>query len=325
MSDAYEQFLSNLEEDEMRVQMIDRMPEADVTPYPTREEWLAARRESLGASDAPILFGLSNYTTPLGLYMAKIGEPEAEAESEAARWGTLLEGVVRSEYARVSGRHVLHIGPHRIHRSRSHPWLSATLDGILPDPERGPGVLEIKTAHRASETDEPAPSYQVQAQQQMLVTGATWGEIVVLYGGQRMVRYPVTANEAFQKILLREAESFWQRVQTRIPPPIDASQASADLLRSLFPTAAPGRKISLPDEAVEWDIQFESAQASIKVLETQRDLAKHHLQQLMGEAEEGILPNGTRYTWRNQTRPARMTPEWTGRVFNRRTTKENGA
>jgi putative phage-type endonuclease len=326
VSRAYDEFMSRLEEDEM-IKMLNRLPEAEAEAYPTREEWLAARQRSVGASDAPILFGLSPYTTPLGLYLQKVGEPEPErTESEAQRWGTLLEGVVREEYARVADRPVLHDGPYRIHRSTTYPFLTATLDGILPDPEKGPGILEIKTAHRASETDEVAPSYQVQIQQQLLVTGCGWGEIVVLYGGQRMVRYPVTAHASFQRILLNEAARFWHLVTTRTPPPIDASQASADLLKALYPRAHPGPPIVLPQEALAWDLEFTEAQKQIKEAEQRRDLAKHRLQQQLADGEVGHLPDGSaRYSWVNEDRPEHTVKAKTIRVFRRHANKENGA
>lgn len=305
-------------------------PEAEALDFPTREAWLAARRLSIGASDAPAVLGLTPSRTPLAVYLDKLGivDPDDVSEpSEAMRWGTLLEGVIRRETEARVLRDVVYV-PHRIHRSRTIPYLTATLDGLLPDTERGPGVLEIKTAHRAVEDGEEAPlAYQVQVQHQLLVTGCVWGIIAVLYGGQRLVTYPVERNPNAIRLLREEHALFWQRVQDKNPPPLDGTRASAELLRALYPRERAGASIVLPQDAIAWDEVYVQTTTQISALEKRRDEAKHHLQNYLADAEIGLLPDGSgRYSWKTQSRVEYVVPGWVGRVFRRHAPKEaNGS
>lgn len=323
MSRAYDEFLARLEEDEMQ----EHLPEAEALDFPDRDAWLAARKQSIGASDAPAVLGLGR--TPLSLYLDKVGiiEPDAVQEpSEAMRWGTLLEPVIRAEAAERLGRSVVHV-PYRMHRSRAVPYLTATLDGVLPDPLNGPGVLEIKTAHRHAEDGDEAPlPYQIQVQHQLLVTGLTWGVIAVLYGGQRLVCYTAERNAEAIALLQREHEVFWGRVVTKTPPAIDGSEASARLLRALFPRESGGTTTVLPQVALDWDAHYVQMSQRITELEQARDEAKHFLQNAIGEAEVGLLPDGSgiRYSWKTQSRRERLQPAWSGRVFRRHAARDNG-
>ena len=76
-----------------------------------------------------------------------------------------------------------------------------------------------------------------------------------------------------------------------------------------------------------WDAQYVEASREIARHEDRRDEAKHHLQQALGAAEVGVLPDGTKYTWKTQARKERLVPAWTGRVLRRHssaTEKESG-
>jgi putative phage-type endonuclease len=303
----------------------DILPDSTVEHYTTRADWLAARRLGLGASDAAIALGLSTYRTPLDLYLDKAGLREDEpAESEAMRWGSLLEDVIRREFAR---RHrPVHYAPHVIHRNTTRPWLAASLDGILPDPNIGPGVLEIKTTSAFQGNDwmeEPPVAYQIQVQHALHVTGCTWGIIAVLIGGQRLVLFDIARNETFVAMMLPRLEEFWRRVQAKDPPPIDGSRASGELLRALYPRSEAGLRKVLPQDALHWDHVLTTAKEEIGALEIREAEAKHRLQQMIGPAEIGILPDGSgHYAWKTEPRKSYTVAASSPRVLRRHAPKE---
>ena len=65
----------------------------------------AIRSTMIGASDAAKVMGLSPWegSTPLDLYLEKLGLTERGAVGEPAEWGLILEPVILQEYARRSG------------------------------------------------------------------------------------------------------------------------------------------------------------------------------------------------------------------------------
>src|SRR5262245_19558887 len=178
--------------------------------YPDRAAWLAARRHGIGGSDAPAVLGVSPWKTSAQLWAEKLEMLEEDAaESEAMRMGRKLEPIIRELYTEATGQHVLESPPYDIRRSRTYPWMTATLDGVVFPPEAAePGVFEAKTAsawHRDEWATEPPVAYQVQVQHNMVVTGATWGVLAVLIGGQHFRHYRVERNDAFVATLI-EAE-----------------------------------------------------------------------------------------------------------------------
>jgi predicted phage-related endonuclease len=88
-------------------------------PVIDRAAWLERRRQTLGASDAAAALGLSPYCSPLQLYLRKIGSLPEQEETEAMRWGTLLEPLLAREYTRRTGLPLPECDPRRYHCRRT--------------------------------------------------------------------------------------------------------------------------------------------------------------------------------------------------------------
>src|SRR4029450_9487114 len=98
----------------------------------TRDGWLAHRKAGVGSSDAPVVLGASPYLSELALWAVKTGQVQDEPqELERMRWGRLLEPLIRGEYELRTGREVLYPGPWTTLRSRTRPWMLASVDGLL--------------------------------------------------------------------------------------------------------------------------------------------------------------------------------------------------
>lgn len=191
-----------------------------------REAWLAARRTGIGGSDMAAVMGLSKWTTPLAVYLDKIGEADPAPESEPMRWGKLLESVVRQEYCNQTGQVVRDAG---LLRDPRHPWRIGTVDGIT----EGGHVAECKCTRNGAGWGEPGtddiPEHIViQVQHYMALTGLDVADVAVLIGGNDFRIYCVRLDPiAYGKITAAGAE-FWQRVQDRNPPdPISVADAKA--------------------------------------------------------------------------------------------------
>lgn len=274
-----------------------------------RAAWLAERRTGIGASDAPIVLGLSPWKSPLALYAEKAGLVNPSAgEQESARWGRKLEPVLAAAYEEETGRTTWDPGPYTIQRHTSIPWLLSTCDRFVAAighvnpwgyPETTPGVLELKTASalkKAAWTDEPPVMYQVQVQHQLAVTGHLWGSIAVLIGGQTFLWTDIQRNETFIAQLLAAEEAFWTRIQQRTPPEPDGSPSSAAILALLYPQEAQDHVV-LPADALAIDHDRQRAAEIIRVQEEIKAECDNRLKALIGPHAVGILPNGTSYSW----------------------------
>lgn len=287
------------------------MATTTIATDPARAEWLAARQTGLGASDAPIVLGLSPWKSPLALYAEKTGLVTLSSEErEAMAWGRRLEPVLAQAYEDETGRTTHDAGAYTIQRHGSIPWLIATCDRFVDAigdnaygfPETTPGLLELKTASlvkKAAWQDEPPLMYQVQVQHQLAVTGHLWASIAVLIGGQTFLWKDIPRNEEFIDKLIASLDVFWHRVQTRQPPEPDGSPSSSAILSLLYPRAEVDHVI-LPGSAIEIDRDRERAAQIIRVQEEIKAECDNRIKGLIGAAAVGILPNGVSYAWSNR-------------------------
>jgi putative phage-type endonuclease len=98
-----------------------------------RERWLAMRRQTIGASEAAAVLGVSPWSSLLALWAEKTGRapgPDLDGE-EFVFWGNELEDRIVSGYSKRTGRATVPFG--LLLRSTRWPWLSATPDALVTD------------------------------------------------------------------------------------------------------------------------------------------------------------------------------------------------
>jgi len=265
------------------------------------QAWLEERNTGVGASDAPdILLGEA-----FSVWAEKTGKaaPDDLDRVEAVRWGNLLEATVCEEYRVRSGRQVKHNAEKKISRHSDLDWMIATLDADQCDDVKGPGALEIKTTGYWPGQDwkaGPPLRVQIQLQHQIAVRDLAWGTICVLIAGQKMVPFDMDRNQRFIDAMIRKEAFFWTQVIDKVAPDPDGSIATTDTLKKLYPHDS-GAVIALPEDAPRWDDKIVEAKAIIKEWEFIKRKNENKIKHALGDATTGVLPNGDRYTLKEQT------------------------
>jgi len=89
-------------------------------------EWLAARENGIGASQAAAAIGLDPWQSPIGLWAEKLGLVPPPAENIAMQIGTELEPLIARLYTEQTGVKVRRANNLRQHSA--HPFMLASLD-----------------------------------------------------------------------------------------------------------------------------------------------------------------------------------------------------
>jgi putative phage-type endonuclease len=171
-------------------------------------EWLSWRRGGIGASDAPVIMGVSPWQKEGDLLLLKTGQRMERPANSAMERGKTLEPVARLAYVNHSG---IAVEPMCV-QSRQHDWMRASLDGLSAD---GQHVIEIKCPgekdHSQAAAGRVPKKYYPQLQHILAVTGL--GEIY--YWSFRFghnVLLKVERDDAFIDALLEKEVAFWARV-----------------------------------------------------------------------------------------------------------------
>lgn len=271
-----------------------------------RERWLEMRRAGIGGSDAAPILGACPFKSELAVYAEKLGLSEDAEETEAMRWGRILEGPIIQEFGIETKRDVERAG--YLLQSKDRPWMLTTLDGEQRSThKREPGTIQAKaTGWRAGDWIDGMPRHVwVQMQHEFAATGYTWGSVVVLIRGCKLLWADVERDSKFiDEILIPTEAEFWRRVQAREPVLPDGSKSAAAALRAMYPEEVPGKVVPLGGDLIEMDELRCKLKAEIKDAEERVELIDQTLKAAIGDAQAGYLPNGVAYTFKKVERAA---------------------
>src|SRR5690606_23572356 len=250
-----------------------------------RDEWLQIRSRGIGGSEIAAIAGVSPWDTPLSVYLRKIGELPEKDETEAMRWGRILEPVVAEEYKRRHpDRRV-----ERVNAVLQHPevpYFLANVDRRVFGDERGPGVLEVKTssAWMAGRWREDCPDWVTcQVQWYLGVLGYSWATVAVLIGGQDYREIDIERDDEIIGYLQEIGHRFWrEHVEKRVPPAVEANDN--DTVTALYPTDN-GQEIDITPLAQSVLQEYDEAKQAESEAKKRREKAEARLKQLIGEHE----------------------------------------
>lgn len=273
-------------------------------PDAPADEWHAIRKTGLGGSDIPIICGLSPYTSPIELWLKKQGETVPQRDnpvlSEAAEMGHELEPVVARRFSKMTGLPAIS-NPGTL-RHPTIPHMLVNLDrATIENGEMGALELKTRSSYALPDwLDETPIDVQIQIQWQLAVTGWSFAYSAALIGGQRTIVHRIDRDQELIDDLIRISTEFWGWVQDGIRPPIDASQATGQLLDRIH--ANPTDTVVVAD-AIEVE-KWLSIRATAKEQAAAADIAitdaENHLKAIAGDATDVHIRGELAYSWRRR-------------------------
>ncbi len=213
-----------------------------ITIVPENEEsWLKLRTEDLTSTDMSALFGISPYMTPYELWHRKKSKEVIKLEiKERMKWGNRLEESIAKGVADDNSWNVRHMPEYM--RLPEHR-IGSSFDFAIDED----GLMEVKNVDSLAFKDgwmvegenmEAPPHIELQAQNELLVSGREYIYIAALIGGNRVALIRREADEKIQKAIITKATAFWKSIDTNSEPRPDFVK-DAKFISSLYKYADP--------------------------------------------------------------------------------------
>ena len=115
--------------------------------FSTHEEWLEARKNYIGGSDASAVIGMNPYKTNVDLWREKTGlvTPEDISDKPYVKYGHDAEPLLRELFKLDFPEYEVFYEENNMFTNEKYPWGHFSADGWLKDQNGRRGVLEIKT------------------------------------------------------------------------------------------------------------------------------------------------------------------------------------
>lgn len=270
----------------------------------SKEQWLELRQKGIGGSDVGAIFGLNKYKSPLQLWLEKTGQIESPDISDRlpVKLGNMLEDVVAQLFTEETGLEVKR--NNFVLQHNEYPFMLANIDREGRDPEGKRFILECKTAGSFASKDwqgEDIPlTYELQVMHYLIVTGYDYGYIACLIGNHKFVVKKIELDEKNKEIIIAREKEFWQKVENKEMPPVDGSDACANILSELYPEAKPETSIILDDD-IDSNLQNrEELKRQAKELENKIDLIDNEIKAIIQDNESAQTKN-FKISWKNVT------------------------
>lgn len=264
----------------------------------SHEEWLVSRRNGIGGSDASAILGVNPYSSPLRVYLDKIGKSEEQETNEAMRQGTDLEQYVADRFVEATGKKIRKCN--KILQHPEYPWMLANIDRDIVGENAG---LECKTTSPYSkfkfDEGEINPHYYWQCIHYMAVTGADrWYVSIVVLGKSHHV-FCIERDEADIATLIEAEKDFWlNHVKPKVPPLPTGSEVDDEALKVLYPTGDQGDAFIALDN-MDDVLNLRALKVRQRdTIQAEIDEIDQQLKMTMGSFERGISPNWT-VRWTN--------------------------
>ena len=261
------------------------------------------RAQHVGASEVAALFDCSPYLTRFELWHRKQGNIATPAfnavaddgtpDDERIYWGVRLEAAIIEAAKERYG----YIDRDQVAQLSNGNGLGGHPDRRVICPERGPGILEVKTADwlvRKQWGDEPPMHYLLQSQAYQGLDQVEWGDVLVLVGGNKLERFRYTFRPKIYAEIEKRVAEFWQSIEANEPPPPDYTK-DLDTITELTREGSDDVTVDLRTDnfAADAAARFLWAREARTKAQAEEDAAKAELLDKLGAAGVGLLSNFT--------------------------------
>jgi len=265
----------------------------------SRPDWLAARRHGIGGSDAAAILGVSPWQSRYSLYLDKTSaEPVQKAETEAMRFGNIMEPVIAELFGEQTKMNVSK--DTNLYRHPEHKFMLANLDGVVSTTGGdADALLEVKTSRY--EWNRVPDYYISQVQHYMAVTNMPVTYVAALFRGEKFTYYEIPRDDAYIERLVNLEGEFWESVQKQLQPDIDGSEATYNAVRKQYEAEA-GLGVELSADVAQLIEERAQAKALLETYEAQVREAESKIMTALGQAEFGTIAGKSVVTWKAQSR-----------------------
>ena len=173
-------------------------------------EWLEFRKNKIMASEAPIIMGVSPWSTVKKLWEEKLDLKETQASNRYMQRGNELEPVARQVYESLTNTEVSPV----VVVSEKYPWMGASLDGLSAC---GTRVVEIKCPgkkdHDIAASGKIPEKYYPQLQHQLAVLSV---DSIDYFSFNEESHYLVTVqrDDDYIKEMIKREQEFYNKMLT---------------------------------------------------------------------------------------------------------------
>lgn len=298
-------------------------------PDANEEQWLAARRPMVTASEIAAVLGKSTYDSPFSLWWRKQPDWPGAPTTPNMHIGRRLESVIGDLWREMHPEAALYRPGAALWAHPIEEWLGATPDylSVWPttdDPEhsdhpgepctgacreRKPTGVRVEPVECKSDeggkgwgkpgTGEIPEHHLYQVLTQCIVLGVQRGHVMRLQG-KRVTEYAVDVQLYDTQIaeIIREGRAFHTSLTTGMAPDIDEHNATETTLMQLYPAYVDGTYEVISDElAREWH----DAKQAVRDAKALESFAGNRIREALGraQAQDAVTADGTRHATRS--------------------------
>lgn len=260
--------------------------------------WLEKRKHYVTGTDAGKLIGVSPYGGKFAVWLDKTGRAAPVVETPAMKAGKKFESAILQTYAEEMNCKLEHVDGYNLITCDKYPRLGASLDGWNHDLQIPVDAKNIKWKNEKwgdAWTDQFPEYYKAQLQVQMMVTGATFAHLAVMFSGQDFFIYSMEYDEDMAQKILDASDEFWPFVERDKMPEADGSDEATEYIKSEFARGDAATVKEPTEEILEALKGLQKAKLDEKDAQNRKTEFENRIKLFMGDATaiKGVC------TWNN--------------------------
>ena len=260
--------------------------------------WLEKRKHYVTGTDAGKLIGVSPYGGKFAVWLDKTGRAAPVVETPAMKAGKKFESAILQMYAEEMNCKLEHVDGYQLITCDKYPRLGASLDGWNHDLQIPVDAKNIKWKNEKwgdAWTDQFPEYYKAQLQVQMMVTGATFAHLAVMFSGQDFFIYSMEYDEDMAQKILDASDEFWPFVERDKMPEADGSDEATEYIKSEFARGDASAVKDPTEEILEALKGLQKAKLDEKDAQDRKTEFENRIKLYMGDATaiKGVC------TWKN--------------------------
>ena len=260
--------------------------------------WLEKRKHYVTGTDAGKLIGVSPFGGKFAVWLDKTGRAAPVVETPAMKAGKKFESAILQTYAEEMNCKLEHVDGYNLITCDKYPRLGASLDGWNHDLQIPVDAKNIKWKNEKwgdAWTDQFPEYYKAQLQVQMMVTGATFAHLAVMFSGQDFFIYSMEYDEDMAQKILDASDEFWPFVERDKMPEADGSDEATEYIKSEFARGDAAAVKEPTEEILEALKGLQKAKLDEKDAQDRKTEFENRIKLYMGDATaiKGVC------TWKN--------------------------